>query len=78
MLKKFRMIFSTLTLLLALYGLISDHFEYIHIMIMFLGITMLLMGLEEFRKERKEKSVIFLLCSDWRFGCQSKGFYSPD
>ncbi|WP_445486964.1 DUF3953 domain-containing protein [Niallia sp. 03133] len=53
MLKILRYILSVVTILFATYGLITKNFEFNHIMIFLLGLTMLIMGLEEFRKERK-------------------------
>ncbi len=53
LLKILRYILSVVTILFATYGLITKNFEFNHIMIFLLGLTMLIMGLEEFRKERK-------------------------
>lgn len=44
---------SVITLLLASYGFITKDFKFGDIMILFLGLTLLVMGLEEFKKERK-------------------------
>lgn len=53
MLKIVRYVLSAVTILFASYGLITKNFEFNYIMIFLLGLTMLIMGLEEFRKERK-------------------------
>ena len=53
MLKILRYVLSVITLLFASYGLITKDFKFGDFMIFFLGLTMLVMGLEEFRKERK-------------------------
>ncbi|MEH7352119.1 DUF3953 domain-containing protein [Neobacillus drentensis] len=53
MLKVLRYVLSIVTFLFASYGLITKNFEFNYIMIFLLGLTMLIMGLEEFRKERK-------------------------
>ncbi len=53
MLKILRYVLSIATFLLAVYGLITENFEFNHIMIFLLGLTMLVMGIEEFQKERK-------------------------
>ena len=51
--KILRYVLSIATFLLAVYGLITKKFEFNHIMIFLLGLTMLVMGIEEFQKERK-------------------------
>ncbi|WP_075980154.1 YczI family protein [Bacillus massilinigeriensis] len=53
MLKVLRYVLSVITLLFASYGVITRDFKFGDIMIFFLGLTMLVMGLEEFKKERK-------------------------
>ena len=53
LLKIVRYVLSIITLLLASYGLITRSFKFGDTMIFFLGLTMLVMGLEEFRNERK-------------------------
>ncbi|TMU87237.1 DUF3953 domain-containing protein [Bacillus sp. BHET2] len=60
MLKILRIIFSIGSLSFAIYGLITGDFKFNYIMILFLGITMLLMGLEEFHKERKGYGWLFV------------------
>jgi hypothetical protein len=52
-LKILRYVLSIATFLLAVYGLITKKIEFNHIMIFLLGLTMLVMGIEEFQKERK-------------------------
>lgn len=42
-----------ITLLFAFYGKITEDFKFTDIMILFLGLTMLVLGIEEFQKERK-------------------------
>ena len=53
MLKILRYVLSVITFLFASYGLITRSFKFGDIMIFFLGLTMLVMGIEEFRNERK-------------------------
>ncbi|MBT2655817.1 YczI family protein [Bacillus sp. ISL-18] len=53
MLRVLRKALSIVTFLLASYGLITKNFEFNYFMIFLLGLTMLIFGLEEFRKERK-------------------------
>ncbi|MCH6265016.1 DUF3953 domain-containing protein [Neobacillus citreus] len=61
MLKILRYVLSGVTLLFAVYGLITNNFELSHIMMLLLGLTMLVMGLEEFQKERKAKGWLFVV-----------------
>jgi hypothetical protein len=61
LLKILRYVLSVLTILLATYGLISKNFQFNDIMIFLLGLTMLVMGLEEFQKERKAKGCLFVV-----------------
>jgi hypothetical protein len=61
LLKIIRFVLSVLTILFATYGLITKNFQFNHIMIFLLGLTMLVMGLEEFRKERKAKGWLFVV-----------------
>ncbi|WP_347552994.1 DUF3953 domain-containing protein (plasmid) [Pseudalkalibacillus hwajinpoensis] len=51
--KILRYVLSIATFTLAVYGLITSNFEFNHIMIFLLGLTMLIIGIEEFQKERK-------------------------
>jgi Protein of unknown function (DUF3953) len=52
-LKIFRYVLSISTFALAVYIVITSNFKFNHIMIFLLGLTMLVMGIEEFQKERK-------------------------
>ena len=61
MLKIIRYILSVSTILLATYGLISKNFQFNEIMIFLLGLTMLVMGLEEFQNKRKVKGWLFVV-----------------
>lgn len=48
-----RVLFAVIVALIAGYGLITKNFEYQSFMMFFLSLMMLVMGLEEFQKERK-------------------------
>ena len=52
-LKVLRIILSAITLLLAGYGMFTESFVLQPVMIFFLGLLMLVMGLDEFNKGRK-------------------------
>lgn len=53
MLKILRYIIASATLVFAIYGFITKDFQFGHLMIFLLGITSLMMGLEEFQQQRK-------------------------
>lgn len=62
LLKIFRYIFSVLGLLFAAYGLITQNFALSPYMMLYLGLTMLVMGLEEFQKKgRKAYESLFVV-----------------
>ncbi|WP_306421233.1 DUF3953 domain-containing protein [Halalkalibacter sp. APA_J-10(15)] len=48
-----KVIFAVIAAFFAGYGLITKNFEFQLYMMFFLSLTMLVMGLEEFRKEQK-------------------------
>ncbi|MDQ0232588.1 YczI family protein [Metabacillus malikii] len=48
-----RVIFAVIVVFIAGYGLITKNFDFQSYMMFFLSLMMLVMGLEEFRKERK-------------------------
>lgn len=52
MLKILRILFSIITVALALYGLITGNFDYGAYMILFLGLTFLVMGLQEIQQTK--------------------------
>ncbi|OJF94653.1 hypothetical protein AX762_01955 [Alkalibacterium sp. 20] len=53
MLKVLHVIFSIIVLFLAAFSLIFQNFEFLHFMTFFLALTMLIMGLKEFKENRK-------------------------
>ncbi|PIC71537.1 hypothetical protein CSV77_04040 [Sporosarcina sp. P16b] len=48
-----RLVFAALAALFAGYGIITQEFRLSPYIILFLGLALLVMGLEEFRKKRK-------------------------
>lgn len=48
-----QILFSIITLALAGYGLITKNFEFGTYMILFLGLTMLVMGIQEIQQNKK-------------------------
>lgn len=61
LLKILHFVFSVIAISLAAYGLITKNFEFQHYMIFFLGLMMLIMGLQEFKKERKAYGWLFII-----------------
>ncbi len=74
MLKILRYVFSVVTILFAAYGLITKNFDFSHIMIFLLGLTMLIMGLEEFQKERKANGWLFVVVFIFSLFVSIQGF----
>ena len=53
MLKILQILFSIIVLALASYGLVTQDFQLQAYMILFLGLTMLVLGLKEFKRNKK-------------------------
>lgn len=53
MLKILQIIFSIITVVFAGYGLFTKNFQFQAYMILFLGLTMLVLGLQEFKRNKK-------------------------
>ena len=53
MLKILQILFSIITVALASYGLVTQDFQLGAYMILFLGLAMLVSGLQEFQKDKK-------------------------
>ncbi|RDW17303.1 YczI family protein [Oceanobacillus chungangensis] len=74
MLKILRYVFSLIGILFAAYGLITKNFEFQSYMILFLGLMMLVMGLEEFQKERKAYGWLFVVVCVFSLFVSIQGF----
>ncbi|OMC84495.1 hypothetical protein BK128_16520 [Viridibacillus sp. FSL H7-0596] len=61
MLMILRILFSIIALALAGYGLITKNFEFQVYMILFLGLTMLVMGIQDFKKREKFTGLLFMI-----------------
>ncbi|WP_431028773.1 DUF3953 domain-containing protein [Lysinibacillus sp. LZ02] len=61
LLKILRIIFSIVTLALAAYGLITKNFEFQAYMILFLGLTMFVISIQEFQKRQKLTGGLLLI-----------------
>lgn len=53
MLKILQIVFSIIGISLAAYGLITQDYQLSFLMIFFLGLTMLILGIQELQRERK-------------------------
>lgn len=53
MLKILRFLFAIITISFGLYGILSDDFSYAPLMLLFMGGAMLVMGIEEYKKNKK-------------------------
>ncbi|MFJ7737660.1 DUF3953 domain-containing protein [Lysinibacillus sp. NPDC097287] len=60
MLKLSNYVFSAITLILVAYGLITKNFEFNSLMLFFLGLTMLVRGLQEFQQKRNVYGWMFV------------------
>ncbi|PFG13510.1 DUF3953 domain-containing protein [Bacillus sp. es.036] len=72
--KILRYVLSISTFTLAVYGVITSNFEFSHIMIFLLGLTMLVMGIEEFQKERKSIGILLVGVFIFSLFVSIKGF----
>ncbi|WLR58843.1 DUF3953 domain-containing protein [Guptibacillus hwajinpoensis] len=73
-LKILRYVLSLSTFALAVYGLITSNFEFNHIMIFLLGLTLLVMGIEELQKERKTIGILLVGVFVFSLFVSIKGF----
>ncbi|VXC30495.1 conserved membrane hypothetical protein [Bacillus sp. 349Y] len=53
MLKILRFLFAIITISFALYGMLADDFTYVPLMLLFMGGMILIMGIEEYKNNKK-------------------------
>ncbi|WP_331000870.1 YczI family protein [Radiobacillus kanasensis] len=70
-----RVIFAVIAAFIAGYGLITKNFEFQSYMMFFLSLMMLVMGLEEFRKERKVMGWISIVAFLFVLFVSLQGFF---
>jgi len=58
-----RIVFAVIALCLALYGEITDNYELMPYMMVFLGAMLLVMGISELKVKRKTNAIISFLVS---------------
>lgn len=56
-----RVLLSIVTIAVALYGLITDNFEYQPVMMLSMGLTIFVMGLQEFKQNKKQQGWLFMI-----------------
>ncbi|MBT2289278.1 DUF3953 domain-containing protein [Paenibacillus albidus] len=61
MLMLLRILFSIISVAVAGYGIISNNFDYQPFMILALGLTMLVMGLQEFKQNKKRQGWLLMI-----------------
>jgi Protein of unknown function (DUF3953) len=70
-----RVIFAVIIASIAGYGLITGDFEFQSYMLFFLSLMMLVMGLEEFQKERKVTGWISIIAFVFVLFVSLQGFF---
>ncbi|MCA1042244.1 YczI family protein [Bacillus infantis] len=75
MLMILRVILAVISASIAVYGLITANFEFQSYMLFFLGLMMLVMGLEEFQKERKVMGWISIMAFVFVLFVSLQGFF---
>ena len=63
LLKILHILFAVLTFGLALFGLITQNFNYQHFMVLSMGLMLLVMGLKELRKKKKASAYLIMLAA---------------
>lgn len=63
MLTILQILFSVLTLGLAIFGILTENFEYQNFMLLSMGLTILVMGIRELRKEKKAFAYFIILAA---------------
>lgn len=53
MLQLLRILFSIITIAFGIYGLVTQDFKFQGAMMLFMGLTMLIMGIQAFKKNKK-------------------------
>ncbi|MED4531266.1 DUF3953 domain-containing protein [Metabacillus fastidiosus] len=76
MLTVWRIIFGLIAFILAIYGLITKKFILMPYMIFFLGLTFLIMGFSELKKEQKTMAPILFIVSGFNIFVAIFTFFS--
>ena len=73
--KILRYILSITAIAIAVYGLITINYEYSPLMILILSLVMLVMGLEEFRKDKKSSGWLLIVVFLFSLFVSIQGFF---
>lgn len=69
-----RILFSIVTIAVALYGLITDNFEYQPVMMLSMCLTIFVMVLDEFKQNKKYKGWLLMTLSAFTLFVSIQGF----
>lgn len=58
-----QILFAALTLGLAIFGLLTENFEYQYLMLLSMGLMILIMGIRELKKEKKIFAYFMILAA---------------
>jgi len=59
----FQIIFAILVMLIGIYGKVTENYNLLPLMLIFLSITLLIMGLREYKRTKNLLWGIFILCT---------------
>ncbi|MGH2317958.1 DUF3953 domain-containing protein [Planococcus sp. SE5232] len=74
MLTVLHILFGVLTFGLAIFSLITKNFEYRHFMLLSMSLMLLVMGIKEFRKEKKTTAYSLIFASVFALVVAIQGF----
>jgi len=69
-----QVLFSALTMGLAIFGLLTENFEYQNLMLLSMGLMILVMGIRELRKEKKAFAYFIMLAAAFILYVSIEGF----
>lgn len=69
-----QILFSALTMGLAIFGLFTENFEYQNLLLLSMGLMVLVMGIRELRKEKKAFAYIIMLAAAFILYVSIEGF----
>lgn len=69
-----QVLFSALTMGLAIFGLLTENFEYQNLMLLSTGLMILVTGIRELRKEKKAFAYFLMLAAAFMLYVSIEGF----
>lgn len=70
-----QVLFSALTMGLAIFGLLTENFEYQSLMLFSMGLMILVMGIRELRKEKKAFAYFIMSAAAFILYVSIEGFF---